>query len=225
MAPKSHAAKRDVQQWVAWAASEGFTDITVTDHEGNTFPGVVSQRIRLLKVRCFAPGKVYCTLCAKFLVPSSTSLKQHCNGYYYRSGGDGEKKFFETEHCRKVKLRDAKASQQPQPVQQSQAPIVIQVHRIFFCIYPVSFLAQLQAPLDSPKKRENDGEEPSPKRPARATMESFLLKGSKQEEFCRDVVKAFSSGNIPMSKLAQGAAIHCCMLQCVLFRKYFEMFV
>ena len=48
-------------------------------------------------------------------------------------------------------------------------------------------------------------------------MDGFVAKGRAQEQFCKDVVRAFASSNIPLSKLAPGSPMR------QLFEKYMKV--
>lgn len=67
-------------------------------------------------------------------------------------------------------------------------------------------------------KVEEDVGEPAPKkRHVEGKMDGFVAKGRAQEQFCKDVVRAFASSNIPLSKLAPGSPMR------QLFEKYMKV--
>lgn len=55
-------------------------------------------------------------------------------------------------------------------------------------------------------KRELDPDEepPTKKKLISTNLDAFFVRGSKHDEFHRDVVKAFAASNIPLSKLEAG---------------------
>ena len=78
----------------------------------------------------FFIGKVYCTLCAKSIVASSKSMKQHCFGYYKGKKENGT--FMESEHSKKAQKRKERDDAAVAPVTGSSIPtapptIVVQV--------------------------------------------------------------------------------------------------
>ena len=149
---KSHSSSRTVEQWVDWAHSEGFVDIVEKPAKGEGKLGVFPTDQHLLQFFFLFSGKVYCSLCASFLTPTSQILKQHCQG---RSSKDGV--FQESPHAKKVKLRE---SRQPevQPAAPSLQPnIIINVCEHFIChfTFPWPFLSSpnQKLPCQNPQKR------------------------------------------------------------------------
>lgn len=66
--------------------------------------------------------------------------------------------------------------------------------------------------------QESESSQPPAKRTkVDGKMDKFVAKGLKQDEFLKDVVKAFGSSNIPLSKLAVGSPMR------QLFDKYMRV--
>ena len=108
---RSHSSSRTCAEWVAWAHSEGFTDI-------------VGQPSNGLEV----PGKVYCSLCCKLIVATASGIKQHCVGYY--AGTGDARTFHESLHASKAKRRDQRVAMMPStnpPGTWTPPTIVVQV--------------------------------------------------------------------------------------------------
>ena len=124
-------------------------------------------------------GKVYCTLCAVYLTPSSSALTQHCLG---RLDKDGNR--VDNPHTRKAKRLASSADASPGPQAPSLQPNII---------------------INIPKQSREPSPEPRPKKQKDGTLDAFRSKCNKQEEFLRDLVLAFTSCNIPLEKLKVGA--------------------
>ena len=124
---KSHSASRSAAQWVEWASSENMPDIIEDAHEAGEHAS-----FSFFPHFYLCLGKVYCVLCAKSLVPSASSLRQHCFGYYKGTGEN--RKFIESDHLKKAKKRkereDAKVQHRPENAVPQN--IVIQVFLSFF---------------------------------------------------------------------------------------------
>ena len=108
MAPK-HASVRTTAEWVAWAKTEGFIDIA-EEYNGITMP-----------------GKVYCTLCSKWLGANSATIKQHC--VEYKVGSGDKQEIRKSAHAMKVARRQQQSQhQQPSnPVPTMPPTIVVNV--------------------------------------------------------------------------------------------------
>ena len=58
--------------------------------------------------------------------------------------------------------------------------------------------------VQTASKLQEDLAEPLPKkRHVEGKIDGFIAKGRAQEELCKDIVRAFSNSNIPLSKLAK----------------------
>ena len=83
--PAKHASRHTTLEWVSWSKSEGFDDIA-EDCNGLT-----------------TPGKVYCTLCAKWIGANSAAIKQHC--LEYKVGSKENQKVVQSAHALKVEKK------------------------------------------------------------------------------------------------------------------------
>lgn len=193
---KVHTSVRCVSAWVNWAQGEGFVDIVAQGPTGEEMP-----------------GKVHCNLCCMSLVANNKTISRHCLGYSVKKGD--ETIFTETQHVKKVKKRQEASANAPLPTVGPSPPIIIQVHCDFFPQLFATFFVQ----MGNPSKQESEAPSaPLPKRPKLdETIDCVISKGNKQEEFLKDVVRAFASSNVPISKLAMGSPMR------QLFDKYMKV--
>ena len=193
-APRNHSASRTTAEWVQWAEGEGFKYIVEKKPDAEApQPGVLTSFhfcATLVPV-----GKVYCTLCAKHITASNCSLKQHCVGYPKQG------KLIVSEHAKKAEKKGMQTEEQQPISTPAGPPIIVQVSFlaslgfVFTCV-PTH---QVQCPI---KAEVEAVEEPRPAKKAKvATLDNFVAKGNKQEEFVKDLVTAFAAANIPFEKL------------------------
>ena len=114
LALRSHAAARTRTERLDWAQGEGLTYLAekAPGQEADLEPGRLSTPPAAYPCTSPSSVKLYCTLCAKYVTPSASALKQHCYGVPRKGKADEQGgEFMASEHAKKVeKLKDRASS-------------------------------------------------------------------------------------------------------------------